>query len=57
MNNITVNSLDKYVKAEDFVVHNEDYFDRSGVVVADEEHFQQEKIFIFHFLSFNLFYT
>ena len=26
------NSLDKYVKAEDFVVNNEDYFDRFNVV-------------------------
>ena len=37
-------SLDKYVKAEDFVVNNDDYFDRSSVVVADEELFQHEEI-------------
>ena len=37
-------SLDKYVKAEDFVVSSDDYFDRSGVVVADEELFQHEEI-------------
>ena len=37
-------SLEKYVKAEDFVVNNDDYFDRSSVVVADEELFQHEEI-------------
>ena len=37
-------SLDKYAKAEDFVVYNEDYVDRSSVVVADEELFRHEEI-------------
>ena len=37
-------SLDKYAKAEDFVVNNEDYFDRSSAVVADEELFSHEEI-------------
>ena len=37
-------SLDNYVKADDFVANNEDYLDRSSVVVADEELFQHEEI-------------
>ena len=32
------------MKADDFVVNNEDYFDRSSVVVADEELFQHGEI-------------
>ena len=32
------------MKPEDFVVNNDDYFDRSGVVVADEDLFQHEEI-------------
>ena len=39
-------SLDKYVKSEDFAVNNNDHVDRSGVVVADEELFQHEEIAI-----------
>ena len=37
-------SLDKYAKAEDFVINSEDYFDRSNVVVADEELLSMRKL-------------
>ena len=37
-------SLNKYAKAEDFVINSEDYFDRSSIVVADEELFKHEEI-------------
>ena len=37
-------SLDKYAKAEDFVVNKADSFGRSSLVVADEELFRDEEI-------------